>query len=215
MKTNRFNPWSIGKPAGRATLAAALGLCLLATPVLGVAQMGDGSAKSDAAVIKMLRVELLHQILPVLLKKDQYRKLLQPIEQCRKRFQDLQKSEATELLRLDARLDAAINDAKAKTISPPRDLMDEISKVIYASRMGRQICAEQNTDDVFKVFMAITDVGQQRAAANSLDPRAFGMEIKPEELTQEKKVRFFVSEVLLHPQAYPILVYFSKDKPDG
>ncbi len=86
----------------------------------------------------------------------------------------------------------------------------EIAKLLDAVELRRRLIVQENVDDVTKVFLEVANSGQRRTAANSLNARLFNFGKKPEELTESDKVRMFVSEVLLHPQAYDLLVGLSK-----
>lgn len=161
---------------------------------------------------KLIKTELLSQIIPVLLTRDQIRKLLLPIERCRGRVKELEKKEADELVKLEPSFDVALKEGTEKTISPKRETIDDMRNFLFAVRIRRLALAQENIEEVMTAFMGNSNAGQRRAAANSLNPKFFNPNAKPEEMTEEQKIHVFVSEVLLHPLSYDLLIQLSKDR---
>lgn len=194
-------------------------LALLATLAnVAPAQNPEAEARSKRSTVimeKLIKVELLSQIVPVLLTKDQIRKLLLPVERCRGRIRELEKKEAEEMVRLEPSFDVALKEAGERAISPSRETIDEMRKFLFVVRVRRLALAQENIDEMVASFMANTNAGQRRAAANSLNPKFFNPTAKPEEMTEEQKINLFVTEVLLHPLSYDILIQLSKERPAG
>ncbi len=192
--------------------ACILMVALLGIVTTGFAQTTDQDLADRSTVIfeKATRVDLYNQILPILLTKEEYRDLLPAIEKARQKVRDTQKLEAGELAKLEAKLDSAIKEADEKGLVPPRELLTSVSQTLSKFTFARRIIAESNTNDVYTVFMKITNAGQQKAAANALNPRYFAPNVKPEEMKDEDKIKIYVREILLHPVAYDIMRQLSK-----
>ncbi len=171
---------------------------------------GDDRAKrSDEILGKMRTMELTNQILPLLLTKEQLRDLLPPIEKARLAVKQAQAEEFGVLKTYEAKLDAAIKDALEKGQIPGRAMLIEMNRVLTALSMKRRAIADENVATVLAAVDKVMNVGQRKAAANSLDPKLFDPTLKVEEMKETDKVRFFVGEILLDPLAYDILVKLS------
>lgn len=184
-------------------------ICLVVamTAVFAGAQTVDPerAQKSDEVFQKATKLDLLNQILPLLFTKEQYRDILPSIERARQRVRETQKLEADELVKLDKQLDAALKDAMEKGVVPPRELLTEVSKTLQKLSIARGIISGQNTQEVFDAFVKTANAGQKKAAANALSPKLFDPSAKPEEMSDDEKLRVFVREILLHPMAYDIM----------
>lgn len=177
------------------------------TSVFAGAQAVDQerAQKSDEVFQKATKLDLLNQILPLLFTKEQFRDILPSIERARQRVRETQKLEADELSKLDKQLDAALKDAMEKGVVPPRELLADVSKTLQKLSIARGIISGQNTQEVFDAFVKTANAGQKKAAANALSPKLFDPSAKPEEMSDDEKLRVFVREILLHPLAYDIM----------
>src|SRR4051812_37834674 len=68
----------------------------------------DQGKKSDEILKKMRQIDLLNQMLPMAMSKDQIGKLLPVIEKARQSVKDEQKFEYKQLLEVEGKVDAAI-----------------------------------------------------------------------------------------------------------
>lgn len=162
--------------------------------------------EAHATVIleKIQKVDILSQVLPILLTKEQIKKLLPTIEDARQAVADVKKKEYDQLKRLESMLDKVIADGMEKGEVPKVEERKEAIKVINSLAVGRQAVIAINTAKVAAKFNEVANKGQIKTAANSLDPRFFEGQ-KIEEIPDEKKVEMFCQEVLLHPLAYEML----------
>jgi hypothetical protein len=162
--------------------------------------------EAHATVIleKIQKVDILSQVLPILLTKEQIKKLLPTIEDARQAVADVKKKEYDQLKRLESMLDKVIADGMEKGEVPKVEERKEAIKVINSLAVGRQAVIAINTAKVTAKFNEVANKGQIKTAANSLDPRFFEGQ-KIEEIPDEKKVEMFCQEVLLHPLAYEML----------
>lgn len=192
------------------SLAVLLLACLMAVSSFAQTSADERNKRIAEMVDKMIRVELINQLLPVMLTKDQLKALLKPIERSRTRVRELRQQDHDELKRLEAQFDEAIEKGQAKGSVPPQELMAAISKVIFDSATRTQIVASENIEEVMTTFKQVANKGQLKAAANSLNPKFFNPKAKPEEMSQDDKIRVYVSEVLLHVLAYDIIIRLSR-----
>lgn len=184
-------------------------LCLFAAFVssAAIAQVTDEerARKVDEIADKATKADLYNQILPLLFTKEQYRAVLPSIERARQRVKETQKLEYGELVKLDSELDAALKDAAEKGVVPPRETLSKVSGTLNKLSLARRIISDQNVAEVLEAFNKTANAGQKKAAANALNPRWFDRTAKPEEMSDEDKLRIFVREILLHPMAYELM----------
>ncbi|HZH97655.1 MAG TPA: hypothetical protein VEX38_01675 [Fimbriimonadaceae bacterium] len=169
----------------------------------------EQARRSEEIVSKAAKLDILNQVLPVLMTKEQLRKILPSIERARQLVREAEKEEYKALLKLEGKLDTALKEAHEKGQVPNRALLNEVFQTYNGLSNKRRLVADVNTGDVLKVFLATVNEGQKKAAANALDPRQFDRGIKVDEMKDEDKLKLFVREILLHPLAYDVLVKLS------
>lgn len=169
----------------------------------------DRAKRSDEILKKMRQMELANQILPLVMTKEQLKQILPSIEKARANVRDLQNEEFETMRKFEERLDTAIKNATDKGQLPGQALLVEMNRLLMAFSLKRQAAASENVTTVLDVLNKTLNAGQLKAAANSLDLKLFDPSVKPEELTETVKVRFYVGQVLLDPLAYDLLVKMS------
>ncbi|MCB8932396.1 MAG: hypothetical protein M9921_04350 [Fimbriimonadaceae bacterium] len=169
----------------------------------------ERAKRSDEILKKMRQMELANQILPLVMTKEQLKQILPPIEKARANVRDLQNEEFETMRKFEERLDTAIKNATDKGQLPGQALLVEMNRLLMAFSLKRQAAASENVTTVLDVLNKTLNAGQLKAAANSLDLKLFDPSVKPEELTETAKVRFYVGQVLLDPLAYDLLVKMS------
>jgi hypothetical protein len=174
-------------------------------------QIQDPAAKKSEQVLqKMRQIDLLNQIIPLALQKDQIGKLLDVVERARAKVIQIEKEEATTLAKLDGELSDAIKKSEETMVAPPKSFLDKLANATQSMSDKRAVAIDENTDSVEKVFNDICNAGQKKAAANSLAPQLLDPSLKPDKMTQAEKVRFFIREILLDPQAHEVLIELQK-----
>ncbi len=175
----------------------------------------DQGQQSDAIVAKMRQIDLLNQIVPLALTKEQIGKILPAVERARAKVRQIQKDEAVTLSKMDGKVSDAIRKCIESSSPPTKELMNEIAQTTQDMSDRRVSAIAENTIAVLKVFNETCNAGQKKAAAGSFSPQYVNPNVKPDELTQDQKVTFFVREILLDPQAYDILVQLEKHASSG
>ncbi|HWA83981.1 MAG TPA: hypothetical protein VG820_11125 [Fimbriimonadaceae bacterium] len=178
---------------------------------LGHAQTtAEQGKKSDEVVMKMRQIDLLNQIVPLALKKDQINALLPVIERARAKVAQVEKDEANTLAKLDSKISAAIKKSIEENTPPPKELSMELAKATQDMSDRRLLVVSENTEAVLKVFNDTLDAGQKKVAANSFAAAYINPNVKPDEIKESEKINFFIREVLLDPQAYDLLIELAK-----
>lgn len=176
------------------------------------AQRSDEKAKrSDAILNKIRHLDLLNHILPLTLTKEQIGALLPVIEKCRQSVRKIELMEHDDLVKFESKIDKAVEDGIKKDLVPGRELLNELNKLILAFRVRRQVAIGENVDLVLPVVKKEFNKGQIAVAANSLDPKAFGMD--PEKMTEDDRLKLYIRDILLDMLAYDLLIRLQKGAP--
>ncbi len=159
---------------------------------------------------KIHEVDLLIKVVPLVLTKDQLnKKILPEIEKDRDLYRKELAYEDDQLAKLEPDLDAAIAAAYAKNAYPPRTTTSEVADTTGKLTLQRQIFTGKITDDMIDLLNATLDAGQKKVVFGTFDNR-FINPAKPESVTDEIRMRFFVQNVIMDPTTYDILVKLLK-----
>lgn len=197
----------------------ALSLTLLATlTVAASAQIisTDKGKASDEIIMKIHKVELLNQILPLFLTKTQINdKILPAIEKARGKWRDLLAQEDDVLSKIGPQVDETITNAIDKSQYPSRDLLLDIQAKTKSMSLKRTVLTIQLVDDITGVLKDTLDKGQMKALIGSFDARFIDPKTKPEEMSEDTKRSFFVQNVFMDPACREILIDIAKKLPDA
>lgn len=189
-------------------------ICLTALVVssgVGYAQSNaDNDAKSQAVFVKIRKIDLIYNLLPVLYTKAQINSLLPAIEACRANARKVMDQEAKDYTSVEPECDKSISDAIDKKILPTRAVRLDLTDLLRAMDGRRMVTALKNIDTVKTVFDKVMTQAQRKAAANTLDPKLFKPDAKPEEMTLDEKLTIYVRQILLDPLSYDLLVQMAK-----
>ena len=178
-------------------------VCLSTSATASVAPSQDVATR---ILTKLRQLDLLNQILPVLLTKEQLAKLLPVIEKAREASKATERIELDELKKLEAKLDADIKDAKEKGLVTAKERTSEYTRVLAALRKVREIMVNDQLETVLKSVEETLDEGQIKAATNSIQNPGD----KESKLTDRDKLRRWVGAVLLDPLSYDLLLDLKK-----
>lgn len=170
------------------------------------AQTTDKGKQSAATLDKMRQIDLLNHLLPLVMTKEQIRKMLPTIEKARRDVRTQEDEEAKFLAQSAAKIDKAVQDGIDKGDVPDKQLLKELNAMIRLFTMKRKEIGDDNAKMVLDVMKTTLNAGQLKAAGNSLDFKIYNPGIKPEEISDEARLTLFVREILLDPLAYDLLV---------
>jgi hypothetical protein len=165
----------------------------------------DQAKRSDEILKKMRQIDLLNQMLPLALSKDQINKLLPSIEKARQRVKDQQKEEFKLMTQYEGKIDAAVKAGIDKGDVPDIALLRELNAVMTTMELRRDAVASENADAVLSEMKKALNAGQLKVAANSLNPKLFDPSVKVDEMTQDQKILFFVRNIMLDPHSYDLM----------
>jgi DNA polymerase/3'-5' exonuclease PolX len=185
--------------------AAVAALSLVSGAMAQSTADAERARQSTEVMNKVQKLDLMNMVLPLLFTKEQYRQLLPAIEKARENVRQAEKQEADELKKLEPSLTAALKEAEEKGEVPKAEVLNEARSTLRRLGTARMLISQMNTENVMEAFMKVANAGQRKTAANSLRPAEFGITTKPEEMTEEAKLRIFVREILLHPLTYDVM----------
>jgi hypothetical protein len=166
--------------------------------------------RSEEILKKIRETELLNQILPVLMTKEQIRKIIPEIEKAREVVRQTEAAELEVLKKLEPEVDAVLKDGYGKSKVPTREFFDQYDKEFKKMRVVRTQIILINSGKVMAVAKEVLNKGQLEAARKALSPTIFEADKDPKTLTDDEKLLMWVRVVLLDPQSYDILIKLSK-----
>jgi hypothetical protein len=173
-------------------------------------QTPEQMKKSDDVLNKMRQIDLLVQIIPLALTKDQINALLDVVERARAKVSAAQKDEAEKLAKLERTVDDAIKKAVETNVAPPKALLDDLAHATAVMTMNRLTIIDDNTTAVENVIKRVCNAGQIKVMQESLAPQLIDPSLKPDKMTAEDKLKLFIQNILLDPQSHEILVQLAK-----
>ncbi len=192
-------------------LPAALALLLAATLAFGQAKPpARPAAEADRILVDLRRLDLYNQILPVLIKPEQAKRLLAQVESAQEAEKRHLRDELVEMRKLDPTIADALKAARDKGEVPSREVITELIKAFRLLDAKRQVMVGEQTEKVLTAVEETLDAGQIKAAANALDPRIGNPGADPAKLSDRERLRAWVRVVLMDPLAYEILLELSK-----
>jgi hypothetical protein len=201
----------------RTVLVAALAVSL-SLPLVATAR-----AQSDPATVKrslelqinMRKIDLLLQIMPLALRREQFDKILPVYAKVRAEQRKVRDSEDAEILKLESEVNAAVVKAQKEGVYPPRELVRRCINVMSALGFRRRMARADLTDTMYKVFMETLDAGQKKVAANALNWKELDPSYDPEKATENDKIKLFINFFMLDDLSYDILVELDKKVREG
>ncbi len=184
-----------------------MAIVLLALTGMTFAQGADERGKkADQILAKVRQIDLLNQILPVLMTKEQLNKILPVIEKARQAVRDQQRREYDQLVKLEPDLDKAIKEGNEKGLLPGTEIIKRTFAVFKAFAITRKSVADENTANVIAIVKETLNAGQLRSMQNALSPQSFDPSLDPAKMTEDQKLKFFVESILLDPMAYDVMI---------
>ena len=191
-------------------LLLVLGL-LVSLFAVSLAQPVDPQMAKESTDIatNMRKIELLNELLPLALQRNQIQQILPVLERIRSNQQKALVKEHQLLLDYQKSSAAAV-DAGIKGKLPDPSYVRDILAFYKAIDIARQVAAGENIDKLYPVLTKILDKGQQKVMANTLTVQFFEPDITAAEATDEQKIRIFCREIFLDPLTYDLLIAMAK-----
>ena len=184
-------------------------VCL--APIFAFGQSSSASnSEIDRVYGKILKLNLVKFIQPILLKKGQINDLLTSIEKCHAKRDDINDKDAAEFKKLEAGLDKALDEAYGDGKYPNEKFMENIIKVQEAIKIRRAIAVSEMTDIVLATCKKDLNAGQLAVIKNLIDPAFVGGKEKLDKMSEDDRTKLFIREIFLADMAYDILKQMAK-----
>lgn len=188
-----------------------LGLCLLSVAAFSRQEIvTPKGANSDQTLLKIHQVDMLTQLLPLAIKKDQFNPILIAIEKARANEKKIRAMEDSDLEKIDPELGDAVKNGIEKGTFPSHDMEVRAATLLRAMGIRRQVALGENIESVYEAVKATFDLGQLKVMANSLDVSAFDPNLKKDKMDEPARVKFFIRQVLLDGVSYDLLIKLQK-----
>jgi len=191
-------------------LLLSIAICIGIASVAGAQVLTPNGNRSDQINLKMHEVDMLIQIMPLLLTKDQFPKILTAIEKNREILRKELQYEDDELAKLEPLLDDAMKGAYEKGAYPPRKMSDTVADKTAKLSLQRRIIVAMMIHNMSDVLDTTLNVGQKKAIIGSFDPKFIDPSAKPDSMSDDRKTSFFIERVFLDPITYEILKKLDK-----
>jgi len=195
-------------------ILALLALSIVTLPALAQSTSDQRAERSTRILTQIHRLDLLNQILPILLTKDQINKILPSLEKAKQSIRETEAKEVELLKSIEAKVDEAVKNGVEKGEVPNRDLLKKVLATFQYFQIARQSVIEANVDRTVEAMKGCMNAGQTKAAMNAIDWKKFDASLNPEKMSDDEKLRLYVKVVLLDPLAYDVLRDIAAKKKD-
>lgn len=157
---------------------------------------------------KLAKIDKANRVLPLLLTKEQARKLLIEIEKCRVNIRNQEKKEADRLKAMEKEIDDVLADA-TKGVVPSQEFLKKVNDLFKQFESERNAVRLANSLILKDQLEAILDAGQRRAMSKVVDQIYTELGYPLEGVSENEKTIYFAMDVLLDDLGYQFLVDLS------
>lgn len=184
-----------------------LALLLLASLVPAVHAQGS---RSDLVMKNVKKLDVLIQIVPLALTKEQIGPLLLALEKGHQKEKTMLAQEDKDLLTIEAKTQKVVDDAIKNGKYPPHEVQGELATFMRIMGVRRTGYATEIVDIVYDACTKTLNAGQIKIMEKSLKPELLDPSLKADTMDSATKVKFFIRKVILDPVAYDVLIEMSK-----
>lgn len=166
----------------------------------------SNGAKSDAVIMKIHQIDILNELLPLTLRKEQFPPILTALEKARAAEKKILEDEDAQLAKIAPDIDKTYDEGVDKGIYPSHEVVTNTGKLLKAMAIRRQVFAGETMEDMYKVIDSTLDAGQKKVMANTVTMDDLPPNVKKEDATDEVKIRAYIRKVILDRGAYEILL---------
>lgn len=186
-------------------------LIVLAVVALAMAQTAAEKAKRSTEILaKARQMDVMNQLLPIMLTKDQLNKILPEVERARASLKKLEANEYDTLIKLEPKVDKALKEGydEGKTVSTTTTNEAFATFRLFENR--RIAVGSDASERITALLDKILTVGQKRSMEGALRPQLINPDVDPRKMSASDKMAFFVQVVLLDDASYDVLLKLSK-----
>jgi len=167
-------------------------------------------SQSDEVLLNIRKIDILNQLLPLAIRKDQFNAILTAMEKAKQKEKQLREQEDVDLAKIAPDLSDAVKEGTEKGTVPNHDMQVRVMKILNAMAIRRQVAIGEMVDDFVTATATVFDAGQKKVMQNSLDKAALDPTLKVSEMTDDAKLKFFVKKVFLDQVCYDMLLKLQK-----
>jgi len=167
-------------------------------------------AQSDDVMLKIRQIDILNQLLPLAIRKEQFNPILTALEKARQKEKQIRELEDADLAKIAPDVTGAVKEGTEKGTVPNHDMQVRVMKILNAMAIRRQVAIGEMIQDFVDATATVFDDGQKKVMQNSLDKAALDPTLKPAEMSDDQKLKFFVKKVFLDTATYDILLKLQK-----
>lgn len=189
-------------------------LACIAVVAIAAAQAAGSAEKakrSTEIMNKARQMDIMNQLLPLLLTKDQIGKLLPKIEKSRAELRKLEAEEYETLIGLEPKLDKALKEGYEKGMIVKQSTINETYLAFRRMEAKRISTGADYGDQIYEDVSTILTKGQKKSMAGALTPNMLNPSLDPRKMTEEDRIQFFIQTILLDPQCYDVLLKLQKN----
>jgi hypothetical protein len=188
-------------------LVVTIALLLFCT---GFAQVSTNDPNKILPILdKMAELDLANRVLPLLMTKDQIKKLLPEIEKARKNVRDQEKKEADRLKALQPEIDKYHGEIfQGKT--PPKAFLDKFTTLLKKFENERLQVKVANALLLSDAIKKNLDEGQLKAIVGVVDKIYDDQEKEWKDGTTDQKIQFYAISIFMGDRCYDLLVRLSR-----
>lgn len=191
-------------------------IALLFSAIAAPAQaQTDKQKKSTELLGKARQIDLLNMVLPLVMTKSQINQMLPLLEKARAKEKVIESREADMMRSMETKINTALDKGINDGVVPSLELLKELNRMFIAFSMSREATITENVEAILEGLKRSLNSGQIKAAANSIDPKAFDPSADPAKMSQDDRLKFFIRANLLDPLCYDVLVKLSTSKAIG
>ena len=188
-------------------LLAAMAISMVA---VGQAQVTPKGNRSDEILVKIHEADLLVQLTPIAMTKDQMNKIMLALEKIRAQQAKIRAQEDEILAQLEPSVEKAVTGAIEKQEYPPRAMQELVSKATRNMSINRVLAFEKMVQDLTKAIKKELNAGQIKAMTHSLLPEALDPSKRSKDMSDEDKLQFFIGRIFMDDTTYGLLGRMSK-----
>ncbi len=157
-------------------------------------------------------IDVANRILPLVLTKEQIRKILPVIERCRQNVRNQEQKEARELLAMAEEIEK-VHAGVIKGVVPSPEFLAKMNDVFKRFENERNAVKMANGILLGQTLNEVLHDGQKRAIVNVVDKVFNEQNRKWEEASEDAKIQFFALGILMSEDGYNFLVKLNRSLP--
>lgn len=187
------------------------GLATVAIVAAQAAGSAEKAKRSTEILTKARQMDIMNQLLPLLLTKEQIDKLLPNIEKSRQELRKLESQEYDALIALEPKVDKALKEGYEKGQIVAQTTINQAYATFRRMEAKRLSTGAEFGDKIYEDVNTVLTKGQKKSMAGALTPNMINPTLDPRKMSEEDRIEFFIQTILLDPSCYDVLLKLRKN----